>query len=342
MITGDHKDTAVAIALQLGIIKDSKQAITGSELNDISDEKFKKSIFNYSVYARVQPEHKVRIVEALKKNGEIVAMTGDGVNDAPALKFADIGIAMGKRGSEVSREAADLILLDDNFSTIVDTIKDGRRIYDNIRKAVGYIFVIHIPTAFASLLAPLLKISPDYLLLLPLHVVLLELIIDPTCSIVLERQPAEEDIMERCPRNPNAKILTLKVLIKSIIQGLIMFGASFTTYYLALQDGNLSPEIARSMGLVIIMIANLFLVQVNSSDSEYVYRTFGKLIKDKVMIAIIVGTILGVGVILYSPLNTYLKLAPLSLVQLLLVILIAFVSVFWYEIVKLINKLKKD
>lgn len=341
MITGDNGITASSIAKKIGM-ENCDHIITGDMLNEMSDSELREKVKDVSIFSRVIPEHKMRIVKAFKQNGEIVAMTGDGVNDAPALKFADIGIAMGKRGSEVSREAADLILLDDNFSTIVDTIKDGRRIYDNIRKAVGYIFVIHIPIAFASLLAPLLKISPDCLLLLPLHVVLLELIIDPTCSIVLERQPAEEDIMDRCPRDPNAKLLTFKVLIKSIIQGLVMFGASFTTYYLVLKDGSLTPEIARSMGLVIIMIANLFLVQVNSSDSEFVYKTFGKLIKDKVMIAIIVGTILGVGVILYSPLNTYLKLAPLSLTQALLVILIAFVSVFWYEIVKLINKIRKD
>ncbi len=342
MITGDNGITASSIAKKIGM-QNCDNIITGDMLNEMSDAELREKVKDVSVFSRVIPEHKMRIVKAFKQNGEIVAMTGDGVNDAPALKYADIGIAMGKRGSEVSREAADLILLDDNFSTIVDTIKDGRRIYDNIRKAVGYIFVIHIPIAFASLLAPLLKISPDCLLLLPLHVVLLELIIDPTCSIVLERQPAEEDIMDRCPRNPNAKLLTFKVLIKSIIQGLIMFGASFTTYYLVLNNNCLSSEIARSMGLVIIMIGNLFLVQVNSSDNEFVYKTFGKLIKDKVMIAIILGTILGVGVILYSPLHTYLKLAPLTFTELSLVVLIAFVSVFWYEIVKLINKLtRKD
>ncbi len=172
----------------------------------------------------------MRIVRAFKENGEIVAMTGDGVNDAPALKYADIGIAMGKRGSEVSREASDLILMDDNFTTIVETVRDGRRIYDNIRKAVGYVFTIHIPIAAASLLAPLLGIEPAALMLLPLHVVLLEVLIDPTCSIVLERQPAEEDVMDRAPRDPKEKLLTGRMLGKSVLQGIFVFAASFGAY----------------------------------------------------------------------------------------------------------------
>jgi len=141
----------------------------------------------------------------------------------PPLKNADIGIAMGKRGSEVSREAADLILMDDNFSTIVDTIKDGRRIYDNIRKAVGYVFTIHIPIALGALMAPFLGINPANLLLLPVHVVLLELVIDPTCSIVLERQPAEHNIMERRPRSPKENILPPGTFVKSILLGTFYF-----------------------------------------------------------------------------------------------------------------------
>lgn len=337
MITGDNGITASSIASKIGM-ENSENIITGDMIDKLSDKDLREKVKDVSIFSRVIPEHKMRIVKAFKENGEIVAMTGDGVNDAPALKFADIGIAMGKRGSEVSREAADLILLDDNFSTIVDTIKDGRRIYDNIRKAVGYILVIHIPIALASLVAPLLGISTAYLLLLPLHVVILELIIDPTCSIVLERQPAEENIMDRKPRPRNAKILEFSTLSKSLIQGFIMFTASFVTYYLALKNNYILPETARTMGLVIIIIANLFLVLVNSSDSEYVYKTFNKLIKDKVMVAIIVGTIMLVGVIVYSPINTFLKLTSLNLSEMLAVIAISFVSVFWYEIVKMLNK----
>jgi Ca2+-transporting ATPase len=336
MITGDNGITASSIAKQIGM-PNSDHIITGDELNKMSDEELKEKVKDVSIFSRVIPEHKMRIVKAFKENGEVVAMTGDGVNDAPALKSADIGIAMGKRGSEVSREAADLILMDDNFSTIVDTVKDGRRIYDNIRKAVGYVFTIHIPIAFSSLLAPLLGIPPADLFLLPLHVVLLELIIDPTCSIVLERQPAEQDIMERKPRDPNENILTARTLAKSVIQGLVIFAASFGTYYFILEQGN--SALARTMGLVVIMIANLFLVQVNSSNSDFAFRSFKRLIGDRVMWAVNIGTLMGLMIIVYTPVYGFLKLYPLTFVQLLLVVGIAMLSVIWYEGVKLVNRL---
>lgn len=338
MITGDNGVTASAIAKKVGI-PGSDKIITGDMLEAMSDEQLREAVKDVSIFSRVIPEHKMRIVKAFQENGEIVAMTGDGVNDAPALKHADIGIAMGKRGSEVSREAADLILMDDNFTTIVETVKDGRRIYDNIRKAVGYVFTIHIPIAFASLLAPFLGIAPAALLLLPLHVVLLEVMIDPTCSIVLERQPAEEDIMSRPPRNPGEKLLNLRVLIKSVIQGLTVFAASFGAYYVTLGGAVENAPTARSLGLAIIMLANLFLVQVNSSEHDFIYHSAKRLIKDKVMWAVNIGTVVLLAVILYTPLSGFLKLAPLSAVQMLLALGFAALSVLWYEIVKLIKKL---
>lgn len=337
MITGDNGITAKAIAKQVGI-QNCENVITGEELNKMSDEKLKECIKNTDIFSRVIPEHKMRIVKAFKENDDIVAMTGDGVNDAPALKYADIGIAMGKRGSEVSREAADLILLDDNFSTIVDTIKDGRRIYDNIRKAIGYVFTIHIPIAFSALLAPLLNINPAGLLFLPLHVVLLELFIDPTCSVVLERQPAENNIMDRKPRNLKESILNKETLIKSTIQGLVIFATIFGIYYITLNGKPENYDLARTMGISVLLLSNLFLVHVNSSSTESMFRTFKKLMKDKVMWGISIITILFMLVMIYSPINKFLKLTALTLNELIIILLLSITSVFWYEFVKLFKR----
>lgn len=336
MITGDNGITASSIARSIGI-DDNPSIITGDMLNEMDDFELCKQVRDVSIFSRVIPEHKMRIVKALQDNGEIVAMTGDGVNDAPALKKADIGIAMGKRGSMVTREAADLILMDDNFSTIVDTIHDGRRIYDNIKKAIGYIFVIHIPIALSATIAPILGIMASDLMLLPLHVVLLELIIDPTCSIVLEREPAECNIMNRGPRNVNTNIVDANILLKSIIQGLVIFASSFGIYYCLMKYDVL---LARTCGLLIIMFSNIFLVQVNSSESDYVINTIKKLINDKLLVIINSLIFIGILVITYSPINNYLKLKALSLSEFSMVILVSFTSVFWYEIVKFINKRK--
>jgi Ca2+-transporting ATPase len=340
MITGDNGITASAIAKKIGI-PGSDHIITGDMLEAMSDDELREAVENVSIFSRVIPEHKMRIVKAFKENGEIVAMTGDGVNDAPALKYADIGIAMGKRGSEVSREAADLILMDDNFTTIVETVRDGRRIYDNIRKAVGYVFTIHIPIAFASLLAPFLGIEPAALLLLPLHVVLLEVLIDPTCSIVLERQPAETDIMDRRPRNPKEKLLTGRLLGKSVMQGMVVFAASFGAYFVTLAGNPANAAVARAMGLSIIMLANLFLVQVNSSDHDFAFRSVIRLARDKVMWAVNIGTLALLGVILYTPISGYLKLAPLYGKQFFAALGLAAASVLWYELVKFVTVITK-
>ena len=338
MITGDNGITASTIAKSIGI-KNADNIITGKELEEMTFEELKEKVKKTSIFSRVIPEHKMKIVKALQANNEIVGMTGDGVNDAPALKQANIGIAMGMRGSEVSREASDLVLLDDNFHTIVSTIEDARRIYDNIKKAIGYIFVIHIPIALSSLIGPMIGIEPASLMLLPLHVVLLELVIDPTCSIVLERQPHEANIMNIPPRDAKKPIVDKRILFKSILQGLIIFLSSFITYYLLLNNtGN--QALARTMGLLIIVISNIFLVQEISSDYDYMITTFFKLIKDKVLIFITFAIIIIFMTIIYSPLNEIFKLQFLTFTQLLLVILISFISVIWYDFVKLIKRNK--
>lgn len=333
MITGDNGETAASVAGQIGI--ESGAVVTGDELSQMTEEELCEAVKTSSVFSRVIPEHKMRIVKAFKKNGEVVAMTGDGVNDAPALKYADIGIAMGMRGSEVSREAADLILMDDNFTTIVETVRDGRRIYDNIRRAVGYILTIHLPIIFTSLLPPLLKTSPDAQMLLPVHIVLLELIIDPTCSIVLERQPAEKGIMERKPGESCGRLLTRHVLVKSVLQGLAISLASFAVYYCRMGGSPEKAAASRSMGLMVIMISNLFLVLVNCSDTEPAFRSLFRLLKDRGMQAAFAGMLIMPAVILYSPAGSFLKLKPLTVRQLAVSVAVSAVSVFWYEAVKL-------
>ena len=233
MITGDYSKTAMAIGEEIGL-KFTDKVIVGNEIDSLSENELCEVVKSCDVFSRVIPEQKMKIVKALKKNGEIVAMTGDGVNDAPALKSADIGIAMGQRGTEVAKEAAHMILMDDNFTTIVKSVKDGRRVYDNIRKAMVYILIIHIPIAAMAMFAPLFNLPP---LLLPMHIMLLELIIDPTCSIVFEGEPAEANIMENPPRPPQEPLLTRNLTIKVVLQGVVMFLAAFMPFHYMIDLG---------------------------------------------------------------------------------------------------------
>ena len=226
MITGDHKDTAVAIAMELGIIKDSSEAITGAMLNEISDDEFEKSIEKYSVYARVQPEHKVRIVNTWKKKGKISAMTGDGVNDAPAIKSADIGVGMGITGTDVTKNVSDMVLADDNFATIVHAVEEGRRIYDNIRKSIQFLLSSNLSEVVAIFFATLV----GFVILKPVHLLWINLITDCFPALALGTEKAEGDIMKRSPRNSKESIFAGGVSIDIIWQGFMIAIITIVAY----------------------------------------------------------------------------------------------------------------
>lgn len=260
MITGDYPLTAQTIGRQAGL-KDFEQVISGTELDKMSDLELQERIKTVNIFARAAPEQKLRLVQALKANGEIVAMTGDGVNDAPALKTANIGIAMGGRGTDVAREAAALVLLDDDFSSIVEAVKLGRRIFDNLRKAMAYILAVHIPIAGMSLL-PVLFGWP--LVLLPVQIVFMELIIDPACSVVFEAQVAEANLMQRPPRDPKEPLFTRATVLISVAQGIGVLIAVLTVLGISLWRGENEGQ-ARAVVFVTLILSNLGLILVNRS-----------------------------------------------------------------------------
>jgi Ca2+-transporting ATPase len=225
-----------------------------------------------SVFARIQPEQKMLIVEALKRNGDIVAMTGDGVNDAPSLKAAHIGIAMGSRGTDVAREASAIVLLQDDFGSIVQTIRLGRRIYDNIRKAMGFVMAAHIPIAGLALLPLALGVP---LILMPVHIAFLEMVVDPVCSIAFEAEPEERDVMSRPPRNPESRLFSLPLILWSMLQGVAVLAAVAGVYLVALTRGMPEAEV-RSLAFVTLVIGSMVLILVGRSFSPSVVRAFSR------------------------------------------------------------------
>ncbi|WIT13438.1 cation-translocating P-type ATPase [Paucibacter sediminis] len=258
MITGDHAETARAIAAQAGLAA-TAGVLTGPELAEMGEAQLRAAVRSHQVFARIRPEQKLRIVAALKDQGEVVAMTGDGVNDAPSLKAAHIGIAMGGRGTDVAREAAALVLLDDNFASIVQAVRLGRRIFDNLRKAMAFVLAVHVPIAGLSLL-PLLLGWP--VLLGPVHIAFLELLIDPVCSVVFEAEREEGDVMRRPPRDPQAPLFSAGLMAWSAAQGLLVLlaVAGLFGWLLAQQ---FSPEQARSLAFVALVACNIGLILAN-------------------------------------------------------------------------------
>lgn len=256
MITGDFPVTARAIATKAGL-KESGLVVTGEEITSWSDEELQNKIKNVTVFARVVPEQKLRIIKALKNNGEVVAMTGDGVNDAPALKAADIGISMGKKGTDVAREASSLVLLDDNFASIVAAIRSGRKIYDNLQKAMSYIMAIHIPIIGLTLLPAFFSNIP--ILLFPLHIIFMELIVDPVCSVAFESEQEEKSLMTRPPRNINEKFFGFNKIALSVFNGFLLFLMVLIVYYLSFNEGHNAEE-SRAIAFSALIIGNVFLI----------------------------------------------------------------------------------
>ncbi len=328
MITGDYPGTAYNIARQIGL-KMEDGLITGPELDEMSDEELKERIKSVSIFARAVPEQKLRIVNALKANNEVVAMTGDGVNDAPALKAAHIGIAMGGRGTDVAREAAALVLLDDNFASIVQAVRSGRRIFDNLKKAMTFIFSVHLPIAGMSLIPVLLNWP---LALLPVHILFLELIIDPACTIVFEGEADEDDIMQRPPRRLGEPLFGRSNILAGLIQGMGVLVIVVAVYTMIHIRGYGEAE-ARMISFACMVIGNLGLIFTNRSWKNSILKTLR--VPNKALWWVTGGTFFFLVLITNIPfLRELFKFAPLHRWELVLILLSGLTSILIVESTK--------
>jgi Ca2+-transporting ATPase len=332
MITGDYPVTAMNIAKEIGL-KHPDKCITGQELKSMTEDELCERIRTVNVCARVIPEHKLLIVNALKRNGEIVAMTGDGINDAPALKAANIGIAMGEKGTDVAREASSLVLMDDNFASIVAGNAMGRRIFDNLQKALGYIFAIHVPIAGLSLIPILMTDLP--LILWPIHIVFLELIIDPACSIIFEAEKEEKNVMDRPPRDINERFFGMRKIFMSCMQGVgilvFVMGIYLFSHFTGHSDGQI-----RAMSFMTLMVANIAVIMSNRSWTRNIFEILT--IRNKAAGWVVGGAILFMTLIMYVPFFLQLfQFEKPGIADSLICIAAGLLTITWFEVYKAIK-----
>lgn len=338
MITGDYAETAVAIASQIEL-DHNREVLTGDEVVHLSKEALQQKVKQVNIYARMFPEAKLKVINALKDNGEIVAMTGDGVNDGPALKAAHIGIAMGLRGSEVAKNAASLILTDDDLGHMTAAVALGRKIYDNLKKAIQYIVSIHIPIILTVTL-PLLLGWKFTDIFSPVHVIFLELIMGPTCSIIYENEPMEPGTMQRPPLKMGTSFLNLRQLSVSIVQGLMITAGCLGIGFFYLQQGS-DDNLVRTVIFITLLFSNIFLTLVNRS---FLYSIFKTLTYKNNLVPLIIGiTLLFIAALLYVPFLQHLfRLSAVSFSTLVQCLVVAMVSVVWIEVIKILRKKPKS
>ena len=333
MITGDHITTAKAIAKDLEILKGRELAITGQELDKIPDSKLEKDIMNYSVFARVTPEHKVRIVKAFQKTGAVVAMTGDGVNDAPALKKSDIGIAMGRKGTDVAKNAADMILNDDNFVTIVDAVKQGRNIFDNIKKAIHFLIATNIGEIVTIFVGLLLGVKSP---LLAVQLLWVNLVTDSLPAIALGLEPPEKDIMNRPPRDSRKSIFADGLMGKIVVEGFMI--GMFTILAFFIGNKYYGIEVARTMAFISLGMLEL-IHSFNVKSEESIFKV--GLFENKYLLgAFVLGTVLQLGIVFVPSLAEIFKLTQLNSTQWLITLAISIAPIIIVEVQKKFNELK--